>query len=113
MEKLGKSNFLEYSFYRKILSNLGYSMRSVIVLPAFETKSIEKIPKNREHLLQLYQTGDVKPLKIHSHKVVNISAWFSNESKEEFYRLSAKLMRSKLYEPYFIAPTSIPLYVTS
>lgn len=87
-------------------------MKVALVLPAFDTKSVETIPKNREDLLRLLKSGHVTPIKFNSHEVVNIDRWIDENEDNEFYQLGPKAMSSKLYEPYFIAPTSIPLYVS-
>jgi adenine C2-methylase RlmN of 23S rRNA A2503 and tRNA A37 len=78
----------------------------VLILPAYLTNDENVYPKDRNHLLELLNKKTVERIPYNSQYYVDFDRW-EKSNEEEFYKVNWDTMLH--FEPYFIAPSSIPL----
>lgn len=91
---------------RTLMRQLDTSEKIVLVLPGYSSNSEQIIPKNRQDLLHLIKSGQVSRIPYNSQADVDFDR-FEKENDEHHYKIEWRYMLH--FEPYFIAPRSIPL----
>lgn len=87
----------------------------VFVLPAFEIRHARKIPATKAELVQLYQVGEVRPfyeeLCPRCQAPTDYSQWV-NSFVRDTGRLEVAYTLSWVdpWEPFYIGPSTVPLY---
>lgn len=91
---------------RKLFKAIDPKSKLVLVLPAYNTKVQGLVMHNREHMLKLIHDKTIEQIDYPSQSFVDFETW-EQRNDEEFY----EIVWNEIYhfEPYFIAPRSVPL----
>eukprot|EP01080_Neovahlkampfia_damariscottae_P001576 gene1576-12701_t len=90
-----------------ILKKLNSKRKVVLILPGYLTKDKNIYPKDRNDLLNLKKNKIVERIPYNSQFYVDFNRWEKNNN-EEFYKVNWHTMLH--FEPYFIGPSSMPLF---
>ncbi|CAL8242048.1 unnamed protein product [Merluccius merluccius] len=87
----------------------------VFVLPAFEIRHVRKLPATKSELVQLYQVGEVRPfyeeLCPRCQAPTNYSQWVNSHARDTGpLDVAYTLSWVDPWEPFYIGPSSVPLY---